>query len=655
MKSFLTLILIISLAVGLNANEAKTVPAEFLVKFTPGAGLKITGAEFQTNSTSFNKIFSGQIARMEKLYTTKTELRSSAWQTEVSLSGVYKIILKNPRKSKEFLENCQHLKEIEYIEPNYLGQADLVPDDPQYSTQWSLEKLEMPVVWKITQGSTQTVVAVIDTGVDYNHPDLAQNIWINHSEIPANGLDDDQNGLVDDYRGYDFSTLPQGKIADSDAMDDYGHGSHMAGIIGAIGNNHQGVAGLNWNVKIMALKALDSTGTGTIADASQAIYYAVNNNAQIINCSFGFLADSQTLKDAVSYAAQHNVLVVASAGNYNWDVKQYPAAYQEVVAVAALNKEDKKAAFSNFGSYVDLAAPGVEIFSTSLNGGYRYFSGTSQACPMVTGAAALLKAYRASASSAELLEILKNSATDITDPKGEGANLTGWDEYTGWGRVNILNALKSLGANVDYSAPTMVIISRPDGTVFDELCSIRAKIFSDYQINSQKLYFSFDSQKYQIPEKYFNSQNGELNINLYEILKDAPPVTGEHQIEISAEDIKGGSAVISLTLNFSNEFRLTQVVNFPNPVRTGGTYFSYQLTEDAAVSVKIYNSCGRLVKTLTASAGESGGQAGFNKIFWDSTDQSSRLLENDVYFYVVIARNTHGQSSVQKNRLAISI
>lgn len=291
---------------------------------------------------------------------------------------------------------------VKFVEPNYLVHAARIPNDSLFAEQWGLYNLgqnggqansgiDAPDAWNVTTQSL-TVVAVVDTGIDYNHPDLATNIWVNSSD-PVNGVDDDHDGYVDDSRGWNFLA------SNPNSDDDAGHGTHVAGIIGGVGNNNIGITGVSWSVKLMALKFLDANGEGNTADAANAIDYAVSHGAKIINTSWGGSSYSQTLYDAVQRANDKGILVVAAAGNegINTDsAPDYPADFDlpNIISVAAADRYDKLSLFSNYGkTSVDLAAPGEEILSTVpafvSPSGYESYSGTSMATPFVSGAAAL--------------------------------------------------------------------------------------------------------------------------------------------------------------------------------------------------------------------------------------------------------------------------
>jgi subtilisin family serine protease len=294
----------------------------------------------------------------------------------------------------------RHGDVVRYAEPDYLRRlAAAYPNDPSWSSLWGLHQasdcdIDAPEAWDVTVGSADLVAAVLDTGMQYTHADLASNAWVNPGEIPGNGLDDDGNGFTNDVYGWDFAN------DDSDPADDHSHGSHCAGTIGAVGSNGVGVVGVNWRVKLMAVKCFDATGNGTDSDCMDSFAYVTmmrrrGVNVRVTSCSWGGTDFTQGLLDAVRDANDAGVLCVAAAGNVGWnnDVNPYyPACFDSpnMIAVAATTSSDTLASFSQWGpTTVDLAAPGVNILSTVPGNGYGYKSGTSMATPHVSGVAVL--------------------------------------------------------------------------------------------------------------------------------------------------------------------------------------------------------------------------------------------------------------------------
>ena len=354
--------------------------------------------------------------------------------------------------------------DVQYVEPDYkitvnpienVGETASVrslqaagssyPNDPGYPDQWGLYNtanpgadISAPLAWGGTTGSSGVIVALIDTGVDYTHPDLAANIWTNPVEV-INGIDDDNNGYIDDVRGWNFVSKT------NDPMDDNGHGTHCAGTIAAVGNNGIGIAGVTWSTKIMPLKFLDSKGSGYTSDAISAILYANKMGVPIISNSWNGNGNSQSLKEAIDASG---AVIICAAGNKgeNSDINpQYPAAFtsDNIISVAGSTPQDTLASFSNYGPVsVDLAAPGDKIYSTSNSGGYSYLSGTSMATPYVSGVAALLKAQSPSISTAQIKGKILNNCDVLQSFAGKVS--------TG-GR---LNAAKALGINNPTPTPT---------------------------------------------------------------------------------------------------------------------------------------------------------------------------------------------------------
>jgi subtilisin family serine protease len=360
---------------------------------------------------------------------------------------------------------------IRYVEPNYVVSAAVVPNDPSFGQLYGMHNtgqtggtpdadIDAPEAWDVQTGSSSVVVGVTDSGIDFSHPDLAAQQWVNTGEncgssdptAPCadrtDGADDDGNGFVDDWRGWDFVSN------DNNPADDNNHGTHVAGTIGAVGNNGVGVVGVNWNVKIAALKFLNAQGNGTTTGAIGATLYSADEGIQISNNSWGGGPFSQALVDAIEYGASRGMLFVAAAGNFssNNDASPYfPGSYSAdvITAVAATDHNDARSSFSNYGATtVDLAAPGTNILSTVPGGGYAFFNGTSMATPHVAGTAALLKARFPTATAYGLKALLMRTV----DPKASLSGIT----VTG-GRLNAASAVSC------SSAPKAVLLSPLSG------------------------------------------------------------------------------------------------------------------------------------------------------------------------------------------------
>ncbi len=333
--------------------------------------------------------------------------------------------------------------EIKWAEPHYLYQTAFEPNDPKYidGTLSYLKKIQAKLAWDLDKGSPDVVIGIVDTGIDWDHPDLAANIWINPGEIENNGLDDDNNGYVDDYRGWDFGGLSG--TPDNNPMEDRpDHGTHVAGIASAVTNNETGVASIGFNSKLMAVKVSqdnirDDNGNALIAFGYKGIIYAVDNGAKVINCSWGGAGYSNAAQAVIDYAVANGALVVAAAGNDNSKELFYPAYYNGVLSVAATDTSDRKAGFSNYGINVDVSAPGVSTWSTWMNNTYTFLSGTSMASPVVAGLAALVTNHFPSYNPLQVAEQVRVNSYNID------AKNTGFENMLGFGRINAYRALNN--------------------------------------------------------------------------------------------------------------------------------------------------------------------------------------------------------------------
>jgi subtilisin family serine protease len=389
------------------------VPGEVLVKFQPGVTpIRVDGG-VETGVASLDALIRQyDITAAEPVF-------AGVGDSAQGLDRIYKLNLVTTADILAAAADLSADAHVEYAEPNYLFHIGALPDDPRFSDEWGLHNtgqtggtedadIDAPEAWDIITGTTDVLIAVTDTGVDYTHEDL-----------------DDGRVRTDMDKDYVND--------DDDAMDDHGHGTHVAGTIAAEANNGLGVAGIMWQAEILPLKVLNSLGIGSSDDIAAAIRYAADQDADVINMSLGDFFCSQTIAEAVNYAYfDQGVVIVAAAGNSGSSIS-YPAKHPPVIAVGATDHDDERAYFSSYGDALDVVAPGVGIWST-VPGGYDTFSGTSMASPHVAGVVGLLLAQRPDLTPGQVREILRQSADDL----GEA----GFDRYYGYGRVNAYQALQ---------------------------------------------------------------------------------------------------------------------------------------------------------------------------------------------------------------------
>ena len=392
-----------------NFSQITHTPGELIVRLRPDASRKALDAlSRKLGAVSVSPVFSpltpaGQHPRLRRNYLIR-------FPAEWALEPLQQRYARHPS--------------VEAVEMNRLNRpcAEIVPNDPNYSEQWNLALMKMPQAWGIEQGNPEVTVAVVDGGVDMQHPEFRSQLWRNVGEIPENGVDDDGNGYVDDLNGWDFSdapTLPghgDWTVRDNEPEDEIGHGTYVSGIIGAAANNGIGIAGIAWRCRLMPLRADFKYGGGGYLqndDVAAAIVYAADNGAQVINMSWGDTVNAFIVQDAVAYADTRGCVMVAAAGNDGAVGSWYPAGLKTVISVAGLSVERRLYSESNFGATIDIAAPGDEIPSTDLNGGYQKLSGTSMAAAHVSGVAALVVSANPEDTHAEVRETLIRTADPL--------------------------------------------------------------------------------------------------------------------------------------------------------------------------------------------------------------------------------------------------
>ncbi|MGM0846658.1 MAG: S8 family peptidase [Bacillota bacterium] len=363
-------------AVKVNLEKGSYAKGEVIVKFKDSVSKSKEGSELK-------KLGASEVTDSDVVKSDYKVLKVG------NVEAVVKALSKNPN--------------VEYAEPNYNFASTWTPNDTYYQGyQYGPQNTDTDLAWNVTRGSSSQEIAILDSGVDYNHPDLASKT----------------------IRGYDF--------VDNDyyPMDLNGHGTHVAGTAAAITNNSRGVAGMAPNTKILAVRVLDANGSGSLNDIADGIRYAADQGAEVINLSLGCDCNTTTLENAVNYAWNKGSVVIAAAGNDGVSTTFEPASYSNVIAVGAVDSRDRRASFSNYGSWVDVTAPGVDIASTVPNNGYSYMSGTSMAAPHVAGLAGLLAGQGRSNSQ------IRTAIEQTADP------ISGTGSYFEHGRINSYDAVR---------------------------------------------------------------------------------------------------------------------------------------------------------------------------------------------------------------------
>lgn len=434
---------------------------------------------------------------------TNNGLKSIILTGNKKMEDTYVINLESDKQIEELIELYRLTDLFEYVEPNFVGHghgySQTTPNDTFFNRQWSHYNdgtfslsnstvdadIDSELAWDITQGNSNLIIAILDSGLKLDHPEFAGRIWTNPSEV-QDGSDTDSNGFIDDINGgWDFVNN------DNNPTDDHGHGTNVAGIAVASGNNSNGYAGVNWNSKIMVCKILDDNNSGFYSWWADAIYYAVDNGASVINLSAGGNGSSTLLENAINYAYNNNVVIVVSTGNQN-SVIQYPARYTNAFAVGSTDSDDTRSApffwsstsGSNFGPELDFVAPGNYIYGLSYSSNTNfntYWGGTSQAAPHVAGLVSLLLSVDSNLTVDQIRTILEESSEDQV---GDSDDTIGWDQYYGHGRINAYNALthSTLSLN-DIDVLIDNIVLYPNPTSNNNLLRVRGIDNGIHEIN----------------------------------------------------------------------------------------------------------------------------------------------------------------------------
>lgn len=579
------------------------------------------------------------IVRFKKGISTSAITRKlnsfSSYQKKKLLGGKASIISVPKGKSTEaFINELIKDPDVLYAEPNYVCKVtETTPNDPYYKDQWYIPEIEAQKAWDITEGSSNIIVAVIDTGVDVNHPDLKDKI-VKPYNVLTNSTD------VTDYSG---------------------HGTHVSGIIAATIDNGVGIAGIAPHVKIMPV-AVFSGDSAYDSDVASGIKYAVDNGARVINLSLGESSPSFLLEDAVDYAYEKGAVVVAAAGNEGMNERFYPAAYPNVISVAATDESDKRADFSNYDSTVDLAAPGTDIYSTWPGGSYESLSGTSMACPMVSAVAALVLSKNPSLTNCQVKSILFNSADDLGEP--------GIDPYYGYGRVDAYKALITSPSGLDkyennntFDTATPIDLNKPIIATLNPKKDVDFYKFTISQGQNVVIQVTPPPDQDAVMEIYKDDNGFPQYIGMRDNgFKGATEKfdgfldSGTYYVEVyEANGIpSNNSYTFFVTGDKAPAIAISNISVTPNPFIVDGNsaaVIKFDLSQDSTVSMEILDNSSKTIRQLVSSRFF---QAGTNSVTWDGKDDNGLYVDTGKYTVLIEAQNSYGQSSSQSEVFSLT-
>ncbi|MBI5700710.1 S8 family peptidase [Candidatus Saganbacteria bacterium] len=528
------------------------------------------------------------LVKFKPAISTKSISALSLNVLEVSLSTqVYKLAVPPGRTISEYLTELSNDKNIIYAEPNYIIRAHATtPNDTSYDLQWNLPLIKAPEGWDISTGDATVVIADIDSGCDTTHPDLSDKITSNSKNFQGAG---------------------------SSITDLNSHGTHTAGILAAVTNNSVGVAGVAWNCKIMVLRMLDAAGTGEVFDFNNAVVYAADKGAKVINMSLGTLNFSQSMADAVAYAYGKNCAMFSSSGNESSLTVDYPAKLAGVIAVSAVDKNKNITPYSNSGPEISVCAPGgtsdSAIYSTIPSSTYGYKYGTSMAAPLVSGLAALLFSKFPSITRDQVYYRITSEAEDL--------GTAGKDNFYGYGIINIVETLG------DIIAPTVEVISPAGGErmTMGGALNIRWSA-SDTGIGLSAtpiaLYYSLDNGA-----SYSTIAAASSNSGTYSFTLPQTP-TAEAKIKISVADLSGNIATAE-----SKSFTILNLAAgiYPYPIPARNHESIYFLGASGGDTLRIFDANGDTVRTIY--------NASDPQIVWDQKNSDGSYCSPGIYFYVI--------------------
>ncbi|GEM_PF-1548006 len=670
---FIAVLFIVSSAsAGYLISGKNYVPNRIVVNFHPEVGQLTID---KSSGAALTGIYS--VDELNVKYSAYDMYRLFPGSKDEDMKYYYVIRFNNPGDLEGMLSDYASLEPVEHTEPISIEPLYVEPNDPSYGNQWHLPQVHAPEGWDIEKGDPNVVIAIPDTGVDWDHPDLADHIWINSGEdlngnhhfdnYPANqggdidNIDNDNNGYVDDVLGWDwvnnagiFCTDADCDNEDNNPMDYVGHGTHCSGIAAAVTDNDIGVAGLDWNGTIMPLRIgyqyLWILGVVQMDWAASAINYATEKGAKVISCSWGS-ENTGGIGAAVDNAVAHGVLIFSAAGNSNNQQASYLCSREDVISVAATDQDDHKASFSSYGTWVDVSAPGVHIYSTVFNNSYTYFDGTSMASPLAAGLAGLVYSRHPDWNNSQVAQRIFESCDNIDDINPNYAG------KLGYGRINAYNAVQGGGTTPDVSlnfvpenppieihAPgtfyyDIAVTNNEDHTVnldcWTMLTLPNGNVYGPLDLYHDVPFAGNHTTTYDNVAQYVPSDAPIGTYTFWGYIGDYPTQYSYSSFNFtvlsSAGDENSQDSWVwksSGAFGFGGDIPTvpTEVSLedcYPNPFNAQ-TNITFNLPKASNVELSVYNLAGRKVATL--AKGTIG--AGSHTITWDAYDYSS-----GVYFY----------------------
>ncbi|MBI5402171.1 MAG: S8 family serine peptidase [Ignavibacteriae bacterium] len=630
----------------LSSGSAVSQSRKIIIKLKSSSPENVISA-FKTGNSKAGNTSLAKLCRDFNVANTKQvfeKLLNTVKKEELEYFGLDRIFIAEigEQNREQALRLFMNNEFVEYIQENNKYSLNVfTPNDPLYSGQYYLNKIYAQNVWDITQGDSTVIIGVIDSGLDFLHPDLKGSYKINYGEIPGNGIDDDNNGYVDDYLGWNFSGNNNNPADDNI----FSHGTAVTGVLTAGFNNGIGMASIAPACKVLVMKTFDAQGFGYDNDVASAVLYAVSRGVKVINMSFGDYVYSSLLRDVIRFAYSKNIVLVSSAGNDNSDVLHYPSAFDEVISVGASDINDNKASFSAYGETVDLFAPGYQILSASrlgkgsseFNNDYAYINGTSFSAPLVSGISALLLSKNKNLTNEEIRGILV-STTDYFPGQGS------WNHLHSSGRLNALNAVNN------FNSPSVVRIFHPYQDLSDTLNTLPVVISAASPLfQSYSVYYAIGENPVSFIPVVSNNTNQVLNDTACILnLTSLPDTSLTLRLAINSNT----GRTIEHRLIFYHDRRESAVTEF-----AAGEILEKDYSAELITFATKYKSLGKIYfkrKNIPEPynyifADGSSGNIGLISEFHYGLIRHKDLIQNAEYEYYIESRALNGKISIMQD------